>query len=162
MWYLKSVDVLLSCPALVTCPEGWSSFHQKCIFLVEAPMTLENALQVCGNFPADPTDIMVPRLLEIENEIEQGLLEGYLHRHPTMPGIWLGARRASAEEFTWISEMPFEYANWQDGNPTDNLDRGCVQVQSEASASNKSTLETGKWIDVSCELGKEPDLIGTF
>ena len=103
------------------------------------------------------SDAFVPTVASINSAAEQEYLNQFIFGTSGVKiDVWLGAKR-TGNQFAWDDGSAFDYTNWAEGHPSEEIGRDCVEMQSSfmrkfpnESYSNLLGIG-GKWKDVTCE-----------
>lgn len=100
----------------------------RCYFFVDARRSWGEAAGICNETGARLATISSAE----ENDLVAELASG--------SDVWLGAHDADTESvFRWIDDEPFEFTNFDDGEPNDDGGEDCLLL-----------LGSGRWDDRDC------------
>jgi hypothetical protein len=140
----------------------WIAYKdEKCFKLIRKWATHKEAEDICKKERLR-TELYTPRLVSIKSATEQEYLTNFVFdKSGVKINVWIGARRLpeNGNEFVWNDGSVIDFTNWVEGSPTEEIGRGCVEMQSRFTRkfSNISDFNlrgiNGKWRDGTCESG---------
>jgi hypothetical protein len=109
--------------------------------------TKEEAINACNEVIEQNTRSasFSPSLITPNSREELLFLENYLIELEIKENVWIGAKRVSNNSFKWDDDSDIDFSNWAGNSPSDDLGKGCAQMQSSDSPNS------GQWIDSSCD-----------
>ena len=81
-------------------------------------------------------------LTSIQSDAENSFLVPYA-RHA--PFAFTGGRRTNENSFSWTDGKPFNYENWEEGEPWDGYD--CIGLMNQG----ENHPGNGKWVGIDCD-----------
>ncbi|KAK6754704.1 hypothetical protein RB195_013596 [Necator americanus] len=104
-WYIASSDE----------EEGWVTFDGNQYGFFDHEASFDEAEEICVHYGG--------HLVSIHSQAENDFVHSMtypLTSHSYNEMVWLGGRRASPpfdNQWTWTDGSPFDYTNWDDGEP---------------------------------------------
>jgi hypothetical protein len=129
------------------CPsDDWVAYtDSKCFKIVRTYSDGSNATDICQAEGSEGPPIT---LATIRSSLEQQFLTEYVFNTSELQSsLWFGLSKSSEGEYTWVDDgSKIRYSNWADDSPSNETERGCVEL-----ASHLSKVKDGQWRDVPCE-----------
>ncbi|KAI8521387.1 hypothetical protein Bbelb_011410 [Branchiostoma belcheri] len=125
---------LFQSDGVLSCPPGWTSYHDSCYFASSDQRSWQDASSSCRQMGGD--------LASISTSTEQALLTSLV---AGVPGnTWIGLNDLSIHMyFQWIDDTQATFTNWDNNQPDDwsGNTENCVQVNNN----------NGRWTDAACD-----------
>ena len=139
--------------------DNWIAFKdEKCFKLIKKFATGDEARKIC-NQEYLQSDSSLPTLASINSAAEQEYLTKFIFDTSGIKiSVWIGANRTeNVSQFVWDDGSAFDFTNWAEGRPYEEIGMDCVEMQSrytrkfsDITDSNLHSIN-GKWKDVACE-----------
>ncbi|XP_034048886.1 macrophage mannose receptor 1-like [Thalassophryne amazonica] len=120
-------------PTQNPCQEGYTPWYQNCYKLVEEPATWEEAQKACMKERAN--------LASIDTSYEQAYVSLMVLKGNA--DVWIGLSRKDNTTYTWSDGWPVLFTEWGPGEPSNEVDEGCVTMRGHL-------LAHGTWNDTEC------------
>lgn len=75
-------------------------------------------------------------------------LKEFLENEKILDDIWIGLNDIDFEnQFVWMKDEYFDYSNWVDGHPENNISKNCIAMNGTSTADDTKRY---KWEDMEC------------
>lgn len=95
---------------------GWVAFGSDNFKFVEEPLDWESARAACAAIDGS--------LASIHNNEEND----FVFNQATSPTYWLGGKVSPSLVSSWVDETPFDFDNFQPGQPNPNNKETCIRI----------------------------------
>ncbi len=137
---------------------GWVAYKDEKCFKI-FPNEVRNRDEAEGKCKEERFQSIIPSLVIIKSEAEQEFLNNLIfNTSGSVDNVWIGAKRNSDNKtFIWEDESEIEFSNWSEGSPSEDVERNCVQMDSQFAnlfnSDEKLRIQSveGVWSDVPCK-----------
>ncbi|KAK6754705.1 hypothetical protein RB195_013596 [Necator americanus] len=127
--------------------EGWVTFDGNQYGFFDHEASFDEAEEICVHYGG--------HLVSIHSQAENDFVHSMtypLTSHSYNEMVWLGGRRASPpfdNQWTWTDGSPFDYTNWDDGEPDyyQAIEK-CLQLLFDQKNSGRKEK---RWNDIRCD-----------